>query len=76
VVRFLINDVTVTRTDQIHVHVRFRGGQTTSLNLPVCRGGCWKRRCGQIVLASGRGSGDGKAPLGTVPGQAAAHCGD
>ncbi len=36
-VRLLIDDVTLTRTDQIHLHlhVRFRAGQTTSLNLPV-----------------------------------------
>ena len=34
-VRLLIDDVTLTKTDQIHLHVRFRGGQTTSLTIPI-----------------------------------------
>ncbi|MCZ7532668.1 MAG: recombinase family protein [Acidimicrobiia bacterium] len=34
-VRLLIEDVTLTKTDQIHLHVRFRGGQTTSLTVPI-----------------------------------------
>lgn len=34
-VRLLIEDVTLTKTDQIHCHVRFRGGQTTTLDVPV-----------------------------------------
>ncbi|HZD22781.1 MAG TPA: recombinase family protein [Acidimicrobiia bacterium] len=34
-VRLLIDDVTLTKTDQIHCHVRFRGGQTTSLTVPI-----------------------------------------
>jgi DNA invertase Pin-like site-specific DNA recombinase len=29
--RLMIEDVTLVKTDQIHLHVRFRGGQTTSL---------------------------------------------
>jgi DNA invertase Pin-like site-specific DNA recombinase len=33
--RLLIEDVTVNKTDQIHLHVRFRGGQTTSLAIPI-----------------------------------------
>jgi DNA invertase Pin-like site-specific DNA recombinase len=33
--RMLIEDVTLTKTDQIHLHVRFRGGQTTSLTTPI-----------------------------------------
>jgi len=33
--RLLIEDVTVAKTDQIHLHVRFRGGQTTSLAIPI-----------------------------------------
>ena len=36
-VRLLIDDVTLTKTDRIHAHVRFRGGQTTSLTLPIPR---------------------------------------
>jgi DNA invertase Pin-like site-specific DNA recombinase len=35
IARLLIEDVTLNRTDQIHLHVRFRGGQTTSLTLPL-----------------------------------------
>jgi DNA invertase Pin-like site-specific DNA recombinase len=33
--RLLIEDVTINRTDHIHLHVRFKGGQTTSLALPA-----------------------------------------
>jgi DNA invertase Pin-like site-specific DNA recombinase len=33
--RLLIEDVTLHKTDQIHLHVRFRGGQTTSLPIPI-----------------------------------------
>ncbi|MGH9119837.1 MAG: recombinase family protein, partial [Acidimicrobiales bacterium] len=35
VARLLIDDVTIAKTDQIHLHVRFRGGQTTSLVVPI-----------------------------------------
>jgi hypothetical protein len=34
IARLLIEDVTLTKTDQVHLHVRFRGGQTTSLTIP------------------------------------------
>jgi DNA invertase Pin-like site-specific DNA recombinase len=34
-VRLLIEDVALTKTDQIHAHVRLRGGQTRSLTLPI-----------------------------------------
>ncbi len=34
-VRLLIEDVTLTKTDQIHCHVRFRGGQITTLTIPI-----------------------------------------
>jgi len=33
--RLLIDDVTMTKTDRICLHVRFRGGQTTSLAIPI-----------------------------------------
>ena len=34
--RLLIDDVTINKTtENIHLHVRFRGGQTTSLTIPV-----------------------------------------
>lgn len=35
IARLLIEDVTLTRTDQIHLHIRLRGGQTTSLTIPT-----------------------------------------
>ena len=35
IARLLIEDVTLNKTDQIHLHVRFRGGQTTSLTIPT-----------------------------------------
>jgi len=35
IARLLIEDVTLTRTEQIHLHVRLRGGQTTSLTIPT-----------------------------------------
>ncbi|MGH8915640.1 MAG: recombinase family protein, partial [Acidimicrobiia bacterium] len=34
-VRLLIEDVTLTKTDQIHCNVRLRGGQTTTLAVPI-----------------------------------------
>ena len=37
IARLLIEDVTLNKTDQIHLHVRFRGGQTTSLTIPIPR---------------------------------------
>jgi DNA invertase Pin-like site-specific DNA recombinase len=42
-VRLLIEDVTLTKTDQIHAHVRLRGGQTRSLTLPIPMS-AWKAR--------------------------------
>jgi DNA invertase Pin-like site-specific DNA recombinase len=33
--RLLIDDITMTKTDRIHLDVRFRGGQTTSLDVPI-----------------------------------------
>lgn len=35
VARLLLEDVTLNRTDQIHAHVRLRGGQTRSLTVPL-----------------------------------------
>ena len=42
-IRLLVEDVTLAKTDQIHAHVRFRGGQTTSLTLPI-PGKAWQLR--------------------------------
>ena len=33
--RLLLDDVTLVKNDHIHLHVRFRGGQTTSLTIPI-----------------------------------------
>jgi hypothetical protein len=33
--RLLIDDVTMTKSDRIHLHVGFRGGQITSLSVPT-----------------------------------------
>jgi hypothetical protein len=33
--RLLIEDVTLVKTSQIHLHIRLRGGQTTSLTIPI-----------------------------------------
>jgi hypothetical protein len=33
--RLLIDDVTMTKTDRIHLHARFRSGQVTSLDVPI-----------------------------------------
>lgn len=35
IARLLIEDVTLNKSDQIHLHVRFRGGQTTNLTIPI-----------------------------------------
>ena len=34
IARLLIEDVTLTKTEHVHLHVRFRGGQTTTLTIP------------------------------------------
>lgn len=34
-IRLIIDDVTLDKTDLINLHVRFRGGQTTSLTVPI-----------------------------------------
>jgi DNA invertase Pin-like site-specific DNA recombinase len=34
-IRLLVEDVTLSRSDAIHAHVRFRGGQTASLTVPI-----------------------------------------
>ncbi|MET0993468.1 MAG: MerR family transcriptional regulator, partial [Mycobacterium sp.] len=34
-VRLLIDDVTLNKTDRIHLHVRLHGGQTTSLTVAI-----------------------------------------
>ncbi len=35
IARLLIEDVTINRAQEIHLHIRFRGGQTRSLTIPI-----------------------------------------
>jgi DNA invertase Pin-like site-specific DNA recombinase len=41
--RLLVEDVTLDKTEVIHLHVRLRGGQTTSLSVPIPPTG-WQAR--------------------------------
>jgi DNA invertase Pin-like site-specific DNA recombinase/DNA-binding transcriptional regulator YiaG len=49
--RLLIEDVTIHKTDQIHLHVRFKGGQTTSLTIPIPPTGWQARQTNADTLA-------------------------
>ena len=51
-IRLLIEDVTLAKTDRIHAHVRFRGGQTTSLTLPIPPNGWQLRQTHPDTLAA------------------------
>ncbi len=51
IARLLIEDVTLNKTDQIHLHVHFRGGQTTSLTIPAPLPGFKARRTSPAALA-------------------------
>ncbi|MGH9290558.1 MAG: recombinase family protein [Acidimicrobiales bacterium] len=50
--RLLIDDVTLAKTDHIHLHVRFRGGQTTSLIVPIPPTGWAARQTEPDTLAA------------------------
>ncbi len=52
IARLLIEDVTIVKADQIHLHVRFRGGATTSLLVPIPLGGGSARRTNPDTLAA------------------------
>ena len=39
-VRLLVDDVTIERTDTVQLHVRFRGGQTTTIAVPLPLSAC------------------------------------
>lgn len=41
--RLLIEDVTLLKTDKLHVHIRFKGGATESLVLPLPKN-AWRKR--------------------------------
>ena len=50
-VRLLLEDVTLVRTDQIVAHVRFRGGATRTVRLPLPLGAADLRRTDPAVVA-------------------------
>ena len=56
IIRLLIEDVTLDKTDQIHLHVRFRGGQTTSLTIPIPPNAWQARQTSPDTLAASTGS--------------------
>ena len=52
IARLLIEDVTIVKADQIHLHVRFRGGATTSLLVPIPLSGGQARQTDPDTLAA------------------------
>jgi DNA invertase Pin-like site-specific DNA recombinase/DNA-binding transcriptional regulator YiaG len=52
IARLLIEDVTIVKADQIHLHVRFRGGATTSLLVPIPLSGGQARQTNPDTLAA------------------------
>jgi hypothetical protein len=50
-VRLLVEDVTLLKGEAIDVHVRFKGGQTTSLTLPAPLSACQLRTTPPAVVA-------------------------
>ena len=51
-IRLIIDDVTLDKTDVINLHVRFRGGQTTSLTTPIPPTGWQTRQTHPDTLAA------------------------
>ena len=51
ITRLLIEDVTLTKTNQVHLGVRFRGGQTTSLTIPNALNSWQARQTPPEILA-------------------------
>jgi len=51
-IRLIIDDVTLDKTDVIHLHVRFRGGQATSLTVPIPPTGWQTRQTRPDTLAA------------------------
>lgn len=51
-IRLIIDDVTLDKTDVIHLNVRFRGGQTTSLTIPIPPTGWQTRQTHPDTLAA------------------------
>lgn len=50
-VRLVIEDVTLQKSDRIHLHVRFRGGATRSLELPIPQNSWQARQTDPDTLA-------------------------
>ncbi len=49
--RLLLEDVTLIKTDRLHVHVRFKGGATESVELPLPKNAWYKRLTHPDVVA-------------------------
>lgn len=49
--RLLLEDVTLLRSDEVMVHVRFRGGATESLHLPLPLNAAELRKVDPAVVA-------------------------
>jgi len=52
IARLLIEDVTIVKDDQIHLHVRFRSGATTSLQVPIPLSGGQARQTNPDTLSA------------------------
>ena len=52
VARLLIEDVTLNRAENIQLHVRFRGGQTTSLTVPIPLAAWQQRQTSRETVAT------------------------
>jgi DNA invertase Pin-like site-specific DNA recombinase/DNA-binding transcriptional regulator YiaG len=52
IARLLIEDVTIVKADQIHLQVRFRGGATTTLQVPIPLSGGQARQTNPGTLAA------------------------
>jgi len=50
IVRLLLDDVTLVRREQIHMHIRFRGGITESLFLPLPQSAAQLRKTKPVVI--------------------------
>ncbi|MBV9536952.1 MAG: recombinase family protein [Solirubrobacterales bacterium] len=51
ITRLILEDVTLTKTDQVHLQVRLRGGQTTSLTIPKALNSWQARQTPREILA-------------------------
>jgi len=54
IARLLIEDVTLAKTDEIQLHIRFRGGQNRSLTVPILSRVKEMRQIGSILVCGDR----------------------